>query len=439
MEPTSEDPETTPESASTQVPEQVPEPAPTPPSAPVDAKKKGKKPLIITLVSLVILVAAGCAGWFWWSGQQLSSTDSASDLPANNSQQQKVLEPHTVAYSYNASDFQSPSDLFWRSADGGERQNVPSKAFVGSSRINGNQLLIETYYSEAGKTAPSVLYSADGGKTYETIFTGKAPATSTDMGDQITGMVFASDGKSVIFAVLPNNSKNTVKRIFFDKPTEVIDIMTSDARGVFPIAFNAKLQKLIFSEGCYNCDGNGASTSAFAYDVVSKQRTTLIDGADKHLGILSNKSASSLLITTPTIDKAKTGGEDGGFWGYYVGAPYTFSILNVVTGKTQDPGTTVGTAADNKFVRGGFMTDDTTPYYYSGNQLFMLDKATPTLLYEAGQPIHEVFYVSPTTVFASTGDHQNFTLNRFGIKTQETKQLLTGDDTTTRIFGITEH
>jgi len=423
-----------PQEAPVETPVSAPEPTPAP-TAPVKPKKS-KKTLVITLIILVVLVVGGCAGWYWWASQQAVDT-TASDLPAQTSQQQKALEPNTVAYAYGTS-YEAPRDLFWRPADGGEKQNTPSKAFVGSTRTYGNQVLVETYYDEATKTAASILYSKDGGKTYTIIFTVKAPTVTTDLGDQITGMTFASDGKSVLIAVLPNSAKNTVKRVFFDKPNEAVDVMTSDARGVFPIAFNAKSQKLIFSEGCYNCDGNGASTSAFAYDVASQKRTTLIDGADKHLGILSNKGATKLLITTPTIDKTKTGGEDGGFWGYYVGAPYKFTLFDLATGKTQDPGTTVGTASENKFVRGGFMTDDATPYYYSDNQLFMLDKATPTLLYEAGQPIHEVFYVSPTTIFASTGDYQNFTLNLFGIKTQETKQLLTGDDTTTRIFGITE-
>jgi len=428
---------------SSQDPKQVPaEQAPVEPQTPVVASavsgKKSKKPLIITLISLVLIVVGSCAGWYWWSLQQpVDST--TSDTSAKTSQQQKLPEPNTIAYSYGTS-YETPRDLFWRPANGGEKQNTPSKAFIGSARTHGNQVLIETYYNEATKTAASILYSKDGGKTYETILTVKAPATSTDMGDQITGMTFASDGKSVIVAVLPNSAKNIVKRIFFDKPNEAVDIMTSDARGVFPIAFNAKSQKLVFSEGCYNCDGNGASTSAFAYDVTSKQRSTLVDGANKHLGIISNQSATKLLITTPTVDTTKTtGGVDGGFWGYYVGAPYKFTIFDLATGKTQDPGTTVGTADDNKYARGGFMANGVTPYYYSDNQLFMLDKATPTLLYESGQPIHQVYYASPTIVFASTGDYQNFTLNRFDIKTQETKQLLTGDDTTTRIFGVTEN
>lgn len=429
MEPTSQEPQSAPE----QTPEPVVEQTPL---TPLVVKKKSKKPLLITLLVLVVIIGIGCAAWFWWSSQAAPDDNKVTGLPSNDLQR-KLPELNTVAYAYGTS-YEAPRDLFWRPAGGGEKQNTPSKAFVGSAKTYGNQVLIETYYNEATKSAPSILYSKDGGKTYETIFTGKAPATSDDMGDQITGMIFASDGKSVIFAVLPNDTKNTVKRIFFTKPAEVVDIMASEARGVFPISFNTKSQKLVFSEGCYNCDGNGASTSAFSYDIVAKQRTTLIDGADKHLGIVSNKVATKLLVTTPTIDKTKTGGEDGGFWGYYVGAPYKFTVFDLATGKAQDPGTSVGTASENKFVRGGFMTDDTTPYYYSGNQLFMLDKATPTLLYEAGQPIHEVFYVSPTTVFASTGDYQNFTLNRFGVKTQETSQLLTGDDTTTRIFGITE-
>ena len=327
----------------------------------------------------------------------------------------------------------------WRPADGGEQQNSATKAYVSTSLTYGNQVVIETY-GGTENSAPTLLYSSDGGKTYKTIFTGKAAASSNDFGDQITGMQLASDGKSVAFAVLPNNGKNTVKQIFFDKPNEVIDLMSSDARGVFLIGFNVKLNKLYFSEGCFNCDGNGASTSVFAYDIAKKQRSTLVDGADKHLGILANKSATKLVITTPTVDKSKTSDDGAGsFWGYYVGAPFTVTVFDLENATNTDVSATVGSATDNAFVRAGFMADDTTPYYYKDKQLFSFGKGTSSLLYEAGQPFYEVHYVSPATVFASTGTYENFVVNRFNVKTQETKQIITANGDTTRILGITEN
>ena len=69
----------------------------------------------------------------------------------------------------------------------------------------------------------------------------------------------------------------------------------------------------------------------------------------------------------------------------------------------------------------------------------MLSKNAPSLLYEAGQPVHEVFYVSTETVFASVGTYENYALNRFDVKAQKSTQLLSGDDATTRVFGITEN
>lgn len=419
MEPTSQEP-----------PQATPEQTPR---QPFGVEKKSKKPLIITLLIIAFVTIGGCAAaWFWWSNQPADS-NTVTDQPANSSQQTKAPEPNTVAYAFRTGEPTVPSNLFWRPADGGEKQDAGSKANVGRALVHGNQILIETYGTEGD--APGILYSSNGGKTYAPIFTGKKPATQSDMGDQITGLVFASDGKSVFFGLLSNEGKNTVKRIFFDKPDVTTDIMTSDARGVFPIAFNVKTQKLVFHEGCFNCDGNFSPT-IFSYDVTSKQRSTLIDGTDKHLTVIANKSATRLLVTAPTVDATKTGVNS--FFGYYVGAPYTITVYDLESNKSLEPAFTVGSASDNTYVRSGFMADDNTPYYVMGSQILMPGKGEPTLLYEAGKDIHEVFYVSATTVFASVGTYDQYTLNRFGIKTQETKQLLSGDDTSTRIFGITE-
>lgn len=405
----------------------------TPPQ-PLSVKKKSKKPLIATLVVLVVFIAAGIGSWFWWSNQQtLTDNKNATDQPANSSQQ-KLSEPNTVAYSYGTSDLQTPRDLFWRPASGGEKQNSSSKAYVDQSRIYGNQVIVSTYASP-GAEMPTILYSKDGGKSYTTIFTGKKAASDSGLGDQITGIQFSSDGKSVIFALLPDNAKNTVKQISFDKPNEITDLMTSESRGVFLLGYNVKTKKLVFTEGCYNCDGNFSPT-VYAYDTGVKQRTTLIDGKDKHLSVIANKSATKLLVTAPTVDKNKT--TEDAFLGYYVGAPYTLNIFDLESTKSEDLAT-VGSEAENKFVRGGFMSDDVTPYYYVGNQLFMLGKNSPSLLYEAGKPVHEVFYASLETVYVSTGTYENFALNRFNIKAQKSTQLLTGDDVTTRIFGVTEN
>ena len=419
--------------------EQEPTPTPEQPVPQAVQVKKSKKPLIITLVILAVLVIAGCAAWFWWSAKQtapkVSNDLGSTKLPPKS----KSVEPNTVVYSYRPVNSQAQYDLAWRPADGGEQQNSATKAYVSSALTYGNQVVIETY-TGTDKQPPTLLYSSDGGKTYKTLYTGKAPASENDFGDQITGMQFASDGKSIVFALLPNNSKNTVKQIYFDKPNEVIDLMTTDARGVFLMGYNAKVHKLYFFEGCYNCDGNGASVSVYAYDTVKKQRSTLVNGADKHLGIVANKSATKLVITAPTVDKTKTSDDGAGsFWGYYVGAPFTVSVFDLESATNTDISTVVGSETDNAYVRAGFMADDTTPYYYKNNQLYSFGKASSTLLYEAGQPFYEVHYVSPTTVFAATGTYENYTLNRFSVKTQETKQILTAKGDATRILGITEN
>lgn len=388
--------------------------------------------MIISFVAF-LTVAAGA---FLWLNSQPTDSNQANDLPANNSQQVKAPAPNTVVYGFKGDTLPGPGELFWRPAEGGEGQTAASKAYVGSALVHGNQVLVESVGVD--KKTPTILYSNDGGKSYTAVFTGKPAATANELGDQITGMIFASDGKSVIFGLLPDNAKNTVKQVFFDKPNITTDLMSTSARGVFPIAFNAKMKRLVFSEGCYNCDGNGASTSAIAYDVTSQTRTVLIDGANKHLGITANKSATRLLVTAPTVDEKRTGGNDGGFWGYYIGTPYQLTIFDIETGKNIEPAFTVDGTSENDYVRGGFMADGQTPYYFVGNKVFMPGKGESTLLYEAGQPILEAFYVSRSTIFTSTGTYNGFTLNRFKIKDQSTKQILTGDGNSTRIFGVTE-
>lgn len=385
----------------------------------------------------ILIVTASSAGAFLWLNSRPADSNQANDLPVNTSQQIKAPEPNTVVYGFKGDTLPGPGGLFWRPAVGGEGQATTSKVYVGSTLIHGNQVLVESVGVD--KKAPAILHSSDGGKTYTAIFTGKPAATANELGDQITGMTFASDGKSVVFGLLPDGAKNTVKQVFFDKPNVTTDLMSTTARGVFPIAFNAKTKRLVFSEGCYNCDGNGASTSAIAYDVASQTRTILIDGTDKHLGIIANESATRLLVTTPTVDQKRTGGIDGGFWGYYIGAPYTLTIFDIETGKNIEPALAIDDTLEKDYVRGGFMADDQTPYYFSGNKVFMPGKDEPTLLYEAGQPILDAFYVSRDIIFASTGTYNGFTLNRFEAKSQNTEQILTGDGNSTRIFGVTEN
>ncbi|HUP26434.1 MAG TPA: hypothetical protein VM124_02175 [Candidatus Limnocylindrales bacterium] len=401
--------------------------------------KSRKKPIIILTV-LILIIGGSLAFKIATKKKPNNAATTQQNAPKTAATEKSTTSgPQTIAYATSETDSSQPI-LYWRPATGGERiqsLKLDQGSYITDQIVRGNQVVVGVQASAGNTFGPQIWHSTDNGKSYTKIF--EAKKTSGNLGDQITSIVFANDGKSLAVALLPEDGKNTVKEIVLDTPHTVKDLFTSDSRGVFLEAYIPSSKQVLYFTGCYNCDGN-SRTKLWSTNIATKSTKIILDGQDTNYAIRASQDGQSLLAMKGTLDPAL---DVEGIGGMYQGPPYTLITVDLSSGKettlttfgkkgTRKPDGSLNTSSATF----GYMADGKTPYYVIDNQIYKVNSTSPSLLFEATKPIMEAYYVSDDMVYVTTGVYNNFVLDKFVIPTKTLTTILNGDDKT-RIFGVT--
>lgn len=387
--------------------------ASTPPPKP----KRSKKPLVIVLLLLVV-VAIAAAGW-WYYQQQQTEEPAISQETTEEAEVVPSYEPNTVAYAFRQSE-DVPFALFWRSAAGGERtevQKLNSKEVVQNYDVSGANI--------AFNTQDSIFVSTDSGASYTEIISLKA-------GEQVTSVKFNKDASKLGVALLPDiGGKNKVTS--YDLNGENPEtIFTSDKSAVHLEGWDASI--VIFSEGCYNCDGPSVP---FTYNTSSKEFTEIkaSDAADGVTTITASADLSKVIIVNAP---EATGGLG-------TAPPYQIELMDVASGE-KTLLTSIGQADEENpngtektyTILTGFLAGTNDPYYTSDKQLYTVTGSEPSLVYESSkQNIVVAPYVSKDTLIIGIGDNNGeYVLSNYNVQNDELTNIYNGDANTT-LLGVT--
>ena len=387
-------------------------PAPAMP-LPIVEKKKSKLPLVLLII--LLLVGGGAAAW-WFLLREEASAPATQTTPATSTQEQTAIKTglNTLPY-WASSETGKPGALFWTPLDGGaavEAKALGSEQTVMEGLTNRNNVLFRT----SGANGETIFLSTDGGKTYESIVTTKG-GSGSDLGEQITSVAFSKDGSKIVMAVLVDGT-NTVKQ--YDLATkETKDLFSVDKAGVFIQAYDSDKNTIIYSTGCYNCDGN-RGVPLLLRDLAKAADTELI--ADSASGYVFQhtfkEDMTKMLYVTGAASTEGIG----------PAAPYKVMELDIAT-KTS---TTLKEVKDSENVFVGYSKDGTA-YYAAGNKV---QTVKDVLLYESSKPIFGVHYVDAENVVVSSGTFSDFQVVNFEVKANKVTDLLSGGNNT-KLAGVT--
>lgn len=387
-------------------------------------KPKKTKTLIMVLITLLFLAAGGI--YF-----VLSKNNKPSVKPATNTssvatkKETKSLQPENVAYAFRNKD-DEPFVIYTRPAIGGERaesKKLPANEFTVNSDVHGA--------NAAFATTKDVYLSTDSGKSYEQIFIGNT-------NDQVTSLQISKDGTSLAYAVLSGSEPtvNTVKS--YDIASKASkDLFTGEKAGIFIFGWNSKENKIIYSSGCYGCDGN--RTSPVLRELGNNTVKQLYDTEKSSVvSVVVSDDFKTMLYSTATEDQDLYPGLGGG------GAPYTIRELTIADGSHKTL-STFGTKSEKKAdgtnlfrsVRVGYtQSDNPVPYYTDGSSLFTFEGNSEKLLFSFDANTFIVDYVDKNNIIAGIGEYEKWTLNNYTIADKKSVKIFEGDKNT-RFFGVT--
>ena len=402
-------------------------------------KHLGVKQKILFLVVVALLGGAAAAYLLVFKGEPEDTADRPGASQRGRQDDKKTASagrPDTVAYSF-ASDGNAPPSLYWRPAESGERTEVlklqpQSYVIDWSMRESRVAVVIEERQQQ------KILYSQDGGRSYETIFTGKK-APDGQLGEQVTSIIFSSDSRSIVIGLLAApGGFNAITQIVLSGENEASELHRVSQAGVFLEGYDPINGKLIYFTGCYNCDGNFSDT-LYITDLKNKITNQLISSDKFNFDIQVREDFQELLLVKN--DRAFSGlGEEN-----LLGQPYEISKLDIASKKETKLAVVGAKGAleqtppfgDPVAVSAGYIANQKDVFFVADKKLYALrGQLAPSLLFESQQPIGKVYFAGDDTVIAATGDiYQDFVLSRFDVKTQALATILNGD-ANTRIFGV---
>ncbi len=341
--------------------------------------------------------------------------------------------PQNIVYSFSEG-ADKPTSIYWYPVGGGERTeskkfSIPNHTFP--SAVSGQQIAFEVDAQDGSKDPLAIWYSSDNGKTFKQIFTG----TDSDpyfKGGQITSLIFSGDGKALAFGYLVAN-KNTVKSI--DLATNnIIDLYTGKYRGVFLAAYDRASKQLIYSEGCYNCDG-GNNFTYYINNLTNAKVTTLLTTTSGSFQIAVRPDFKEMTVIHGSDDKFLDNGIPSNFT-----SPYDISLYSLPDGK-ETKITSVGEkpksiAEAYPYVTVGYSTDRTTPFYAIDKKLYQIKSGKPNLTLEVNNPFIGIYYISDTSIIFSSGTYVSNSVVSYNPTDKTNKTLLKADLNET-IIGVT--
>ncbi len=399
-----------------------------PPEEPPATKPpRNKKKLLIILLVVLLLSGMAAGGYYWFTNQKSQEPQESAQVPAAAEITNAYL-PNTVSYAFR-DDQASGYSLFWRPADGGERTEVTT--------LNRDTNIMQSatrHNFVAFATETSIYRSNDSGASFEEIVN-LAP------GEQITSLNFSSNGDALVYGSL-TDATNTVivLQAGSDEPE---DLFEAEEMGVFIHGYDTQQQKIIYSVGCYNCDGPSLAT--YSRDLSKNESTEILTDIDprsvQHLSV--SDDLSHVVLAQATIDESINTGD---LPGYYLAAPYTVKLITLENNQEQVIATVGekqeknpnGTQRYRQFLV-GFLVNSNEAYYAHEKQLFSYETGadSASLLFESTGNIFYLPYVSEETLIVGFGESPgDYTLVNFDVTTEESLDIFLGDNNTV-LFGVT--
>lgn len=403
-----------------------------------------KKKLIITLV-ILLLVAGGAVAYYYMQQKddKTPAGNSANSNQTNDDKKEEAKEivADTIAYAFS-SKTGDPYGLFWRPAGSGERTDAKlSYPTITHSDVLDQKVVVSAQEGSGSTTKEVVIYSEDGGKSYKKIFDGKSSSSSETFGDQVTSLKLSSDGSRVAIGIVTSSSDGKAVEIN-PSNSESKDIIVAENGVIFVYGYDASSGNLVYTEGCYNCDGN-LGNEIYVVNTKSKAKKTIAKSTDTNLvqPIGVTKDFSRVLVLNTTKDNSI---KPDGLYDFYIGPPYSLDLVKIkdLTKTSLAPfGTKLALNSQSTvpdiFKTAGFLNDGLTPYYaYDSSVSAYFDNQKPTTLFTADKSLVGVHYVSEAEVITSSGVFADFKLTNYKVKSKELISILNGDDNTS-IFGVT--
>ncbi len=392
--------------------------------------KKSKKKLIIIIIVLLLIAGAAAAVYFLVLNKpkttskpgQTNATDSAPAVETKNS-----YLPENIAYAFKAKE-SDPYSVYYRPAAGGERKEA--------LKLDAGKVVLDNDAQGpiVAFIADNVLYaSTDSGKTYTKIYekTGS---------EELISVRISFDFKRIGLSVLPEFGTATKTKVYSldlngkDKKT----IAESD-KAILLIGWNSDKNKVVYSTGCYACDGarDGYKITDFkenkTQDIVKNLNVKTFN-----YSVAVSTDMSKFVYSTGLEDNVSEG------LGVTTLAPYVIKSVDLnslaettlATIGTKDEKNSNGTVK-KRDIKLGFLTGSSTPFYIDGLTLNKLDAGKSSLIYQSDKNILDVDYVSDKNIIVSTGGAtSDFLLSNYSLSDKKSTQIFSGDNNTL-ILGVT--
>ncbi len=390
-----------------------------PPSPPKKKKwYKKKAAWLITVLVLCLLSGGGLYAYYLSTQKDVATSNDSSAQP--KTEPQKELVPNNLLYvttKYTDGDTCSMNEETVHGVSLADNESkkvttIEDYQSVVQYSTHEDKIVIATDSSCASSEGPALLYSSDGGASFEKIFEGES--LGDVVADQITGVTFSSDGNSIVFGYLPNDSRKNTAKLIDVKTRDVNDLFTIDDAGLFPVAYDGN--KLHYSSGCYNCGGGKIGIKT--YDMTD----------DKHVALFSADTAIGYDISlNPKQNKAlqliNIGNNN-----------YQIVEFEVATKKQATIVEISGVSGGNP--RAGY-SDRGVVYYTKDSSFYLFNDGESVKMFDAPDPISNVYYVGDGKIIYSTGTQEGGTVYIYDIDNTQESSKVYDYEYPGRILGIT--
>ncbi len=399
--------------------------------------KSGKKVFIILLI-LIMLAGIGFATWYFLIKNKDSGNNTTNQQPT---QQAVVPEntntPDTVVYAYHEKDT-DPYTIYWRPAEGGERSKIATlqkNEVINQFDVQKN---VVAYATDSG-----INVSTDGGRTFSPVVTFEKADNGNTLGDQVTSLQISKEGSKIAYGFLKANttSGNEATTINLDGSDKKI-LFTSKKVGVFIEAYSEKANKMVYWEGCYNCDGNLVDLKIRNLET---NKDTTIEANLKNTVYGSRSFAISDDFTTLVAAQGIIDSSVDGGVGIALTGPFTINKFDLKTlEKTKIA--TVGSANEKnangtpkyRDVLVGFVAGSNTSIYYTDDESVYTsdDGSQPTMMFSANKNILFTPFIGTDSAITGSGeDTSDYLLTNYDVATKKTTKIFAGDNNTL-IMGV---
>ncbi len=391
---------------------------------PQGGHKYYRGPIIAALVVIIAVLV-----WLLILKKPTKPHQTTTSTSTNSSQSSTAIPttPDNVAYAFKAKS-SDPYSVYIRPAGGGAR--ISAKTLVSSESISGSDVWGSNV---AFSTDKGIYVSTDSGRDYTLVL-------SLTGGADITSLKISSDGLRIAYGYLSGvGAQNTVKSIDLSGKDSK-DLFTSKKSGIYIVAWNNSLQKIVYREGCANCDGT--PDLPVLRDLKTDKVTKLLSGLT--VNELADIAVSSDFSTAVYAKSTENSAAPSQALGVFTGAPYTISSIDLTTAKVTKI-VSLGTVGEknangtlkSRVVHVGFVFASNTAFYSADTQLYLVKAASPTLTFEATKPILFVPFVGTSDVITGSGAAtSDYSLSDYNLVTKKSTAVFQGDNNTV-IFGIT--